>query len=313
MPAPAPQPIQHRPRINQPLGFLIAGTRRPTYYYGRRHDYVYYPESWVDESTGTSYEKGYYDENGQYYENVAFEKNGRYENVVCHCPYCDRETILNLDAGDEAMKNLECPHCGGTMEIRSELDDVLNQQAENTHVYNSAESLEHAFRNGNQATKKKKKTWPWVVGALAAIILFRSIGSGPSQKPQHQTGTVEPLTITESSGTNASAPVLLGDTLYLNSAGGNVYTYAPSGAKSGDKVLQWYNDYDCYYDAASDCYLGYNNDARIWQYWYEGISSDYGDYGWMEHYDDGWFIEATQGNWVALPSGYDVSRLWYIA
>ena len=33
----------------------------------------------------------------------------------------------------------------------------------------------------------------------------------------------------------------------------------------------------------------------------------------MEHYDDGWFIEASNGNWVALPSGYDSSRLWYIA
>jgi hypothetical protein len=72
----------------------MLGTLRPRYYYGRRHDYVYYPESWVDESSGRSYAKGYYDENGQYYENVAFEKDGKYENVVCHCPYCDRDTIL---------------------------------------------------------------------------------------------------------------------------------------------------------------------------------------------------------------------------
>ena len=308
-PTPPPPPVQHRPRINQPLGFLIAGTRRPTYYYGRRHDYVYYPESWVDESTGRSYEKGYYDENGQYYDSVAFEKNGRYENVVCHCPYCDRETILNLDAGDASMLNLECPHCGGTMELRSQLDDVLNQAAENTHTYNSAESLEGAFRN--PVRKKKKRVWPWVVGILVALGLYGSFLNAKDEYSYQQTGTVEPLTVSQ----NAAVPneVLLGDTVYLNSIGGNAYTYAPSGAKSGDRVLKWYSEYDCYYDAASDCYIGYNSDVGIWQYWYEGISSDYGDYGWMEHYDDGWFIEASNGNWVALPSRYDSSRLWYIA
>ena len=103
-------------------------------------------------------------------DNVAFEKNGRYENVVCHCPYCDRETILNLDAGDTSMLNLECPHCGGTMELRSQLDDVLNQAAENTHTYNSAASLEGAF--GNPVRKKKKRVWPWVVGILVALGLY---------------------------------------------------------------------------------------------------------------------------------------------
>ena len=39
---------------------------------------------------------------------------------------------------------------------------------------------------------------------------------------------------------------------------------------------------DNYYDKETDCYFWLNNDVTppIWQYWYEGISSDYGDYGW---------------------------------
>ena len=45
---------------------------------------------------------------------------------------------------------------------------------------------------------------------------------------------------------------------------------------------------------------------------YEGISSDYGDYGWMEHDSEGWWIEASEGNWIPLPSSYDSSGLWYI-
>ena len=50
---------------------------------------------------------------------------------------------------------------------------------------------------------------------------------------------------------------------------------------------------------------------NVWQYWAEGISSDYGDYGWMEHDEDGWFIEADQGVWIEVPAWYDTSRLWY--
>ena len=301
-----PPPVHHRPRVNQPLGFLISGLARPSYYYGRRHDYVYYPESWVDESTGKSYEKGYYDENGQYYNNVAFRKDGRYENVLCHCPYCDRETILNLDAGDSAMLNLECPHCGGTMEVRSQLDDILSQPAENTHTYNSEESLRNAFPK----KKKRKKIWPWIAAALIAFGLYGNFLDRQEESYYQSYNTVEPLTITETVGaTNAEQ---IGDTVYLNSVGGNVYTFAPSGAKSGDKVLKWMDEYDSYYEAQSDCYLGYNDSVGIWQYWYEGISSDFGDYGWMEHYEDGWFIEASEGNWIALPSGYDSSGLWYI-
>ena len=257
----------------------------------------------MDQSTGTSYQKGYYDENGQHYENVAFEKNGRYENVLCHCPYCDRDTILNLDAKDAGMLNLECPHCGGTMELRSQLDDILSQPTENTHSYNSAESLENAFPK----KKKKKKVWPWIVGILVAFGLY---GNFMDAKEEASYNYVEPLTITE----HASVPndVQFGDTVYLNSVGGNEYTFAPSGTTSGDKVLEWMPIYDSYYDEKSDCYLGYNDDAGVWQYWYEGISSNFGDYGWMEHYDDGWFIEKSDGNWVELPAEYDVSGLWYI-
>lgn len=51
-----------------------------------------------------------------------------------------------------------------------------------------------------------------------------------------------------------------------------------------------------------------------WQYWYEGISSDYGEFGWME-FDYGeelWYIEIDQGDWIVLPEKYDKSRLWYI-
>ena len=68
------------------------------------------------------------------------------------------------------------------------------------------------------------------------------------------------------------------------------------------------------FDEDSDCWLWYTTevDPPVWQYWVEGISSDFGDYGWMEHDEDGWWIEASNGNWIELPDRYDADGLWYI-
>ncbi|MCR5478119.1 MAG: hypothetical protein K6E92_10960 [Lachnospiraceae bacterium] len=76
-----------------------------------------------------------------------------------------------------------------------------------------------------------------------------------------------------------------------------------------------YLDGENYYDPETDCWFWYNEDLSPgqWQYWYEGISSDYGDYGWME-YDDAegkWYIEISDGQWIALPDRYDTSGLWH--
>ena len=71
--------------MNQPIGFLLYSTLKPKYYYGKQHDYVYYPESWTDRESGTTYEKGYYDENGQYYSDVSFTKNGQYDHIELQC------------------------------------------------------------------------------------------------------------------------------------------------------------------------------------------------------------------------------------
>ena len=81
-----------------------------------------------------------------------------------------------------------------------------------------------------------------------------------------------------------------------------------------DRILYYDSDADSYYDEATACWLWYNTDVEpaIWQYWYEGISSDFGDYGWMEHDSDGWWIEESEGNWIPLPDQYDASQLWLV-
>lgn len=291
--------------MNQPIGFLLYSTLKPKYYYGKQHDYVYYPESWTDQGSGTTYEKGYYDENGQYYADVSFTKNGKYENVVCNCPYCGQDTILNLTADDIAAHHLQCPHCGGPMTIKSELDEYLQQPTENTHVYNSEESL----RQFTETRKKKKRRKWWIIG-LVLLILY-AIGSASEDSYDNnydQNQTVQQYT--DDSDLSSG----YGSEIHLRSNGQNSYRYTDSADQSYDKRLVWDSDADSYYDAASECWLWYNTDVEpaIWQYWYEGISSDYGDCGWMEHDSSGWYIEESQDNWIQLPGKYDTGKLWYI-
>lgn len=103
------------------------------------------------------------------------------------------------------------------------------------------------------------------------------------------------------------------DPVYLVRSGDNSYGVSAQGA-SWDKCLLWDSGEDSYYDAESQCWLWYNTDVEpaLWQYWYEGISSNYGDYGWMEHNSEGWWIEESEGNWIKLPEEYDTGALWYI-
>ena len=300
---PAPRPIAQpsaRPRVNQPVGFLISQALRPTTYYGRRHDYVYYPESWTDTETGTHYEKGYYDENGKYYDSVAFQKNGRYENVVCYCPYCESKTILNLNNNAGSNQSMQCPNCGAPMQIKSELDEIVQQPAEHTHTYNSEESLKNAF---GQTRKKRGLGLIFVVILMAVMVIF-SVARSLIRSAYQQSSQYAPI---------QQSSTLHEPYLYLEKQADGSY-HSVTDPIRADRILV-YDDYeDSYYDEDSDCWIWYNTevDPPVWQYWVEGISSDFGDYGWMEHDEDGWWIEASYGNWIQLPDKYPVDGLWYI-
>lgn len=300
---PAPRPVSQpsaRPRVNQPVGFLISQAMRPTTYYGRRHDYVYYPESWTDTATGTHYEKGYYDENGKYYDSVAFQKNGRYENVVCYCPYCESKTILNLNNSAGTNQSMQCPNCGAPMRIESELDEIVQQPPENTHTYNSEESLKNAFGQ----KRKKRGLGLALVLILAMVMVISSIARRLVHSVYEQTGQYAP--IEQSSTLNQKY-------LYLEKQADGSY-HSVTDPIRADRILVYDAYEDSYYDEESDCWLWYNTevDPPVWQYWVEGISSNFGDYGWMEHDEDGWWIEASHGNWIQLPGKYLVDNLWYI-
>ena len=152
-----------RPRVNQPSGYRPFGGMAPRYVYGRRHDYVYYPVAWIDSSTGRSYEKGYYDENGQHYDDVSFKNDGKYKNVVCHCSYCDKDTIIDLSAEDAASQSLQCPSCGAPMAVNSFLDDYITADANGRPASDSeARAVQRTSRRN--------------IGCLIALAIFLAIG-----------------------------------------------------------------------------------------------------------------------------------------
>ncbi len=275
---------------------MLSGTLAPRTIYGTRHDYVYYPDSWTDPNTGTYYEKGYYDENGERYDDVSFARNGKYENVLCHCDYCGRDTLLNLAATD-ALTDLKCPGCTAPLTIKSALDEAVATGG----AYSPSR-----YARAQTRPRKKNRKWPWI---LAAFLFLFGLGRyeiakeevNPSEYNQtQQVQQIENYYVSDE------------DEILLVRSGADTYAYSDSGA--ADKTLVWDEDQDSYYDADTDCWLWYNEDLdpAVWQYWYEGISSDYGDYGWMEHYPDGWFIEESAENWIPLPDSYDTGDLWYI-
>lgn len=78
--------------------------------------------------------------------------------------------------------------------------------------------------------------------------------------------------------------------------------------------VSWSAQYDSYYDAQTDCYFFLNTemDPAVWQYWFEGISSQYGDYGWLEWdaKETRWYVQTGSDKWELLPET-SASDLWH--
>ena len=96
---------------------------------------MYYPVAWLDESTNTTYQNGYYDEQGNHYDNLILKNNEKYENVPMHCEYCETTQVRDLTDDNETMT---CPHCGANMVIDAILDERTDIPSyDQTVSYNS--------------------------------------------------------------------------------------------------------------------------------------------------------------------------------
>ena len=339
--------IIDRQRYNQPRGYVARehNNLAPFPHYCVRHNYLYYPYGWTDEATGQEYKKGYYDENGQYYEDVAFLQDGKYKNVLCQCEYCDTITKIDWSEGGPLI----CPQCGGTLKILSALDEytrdpLYEKNSRNADYVDYADRAAPASYGGSYDSGETFKGLIGVVILIVAFLVgFAALTLGQNRQsivdepyhygdydPGHPAedgwvylgngswaqylpwdGDPDPW---ENDGQGGSAdPAPWGQPLYLNEAGPGEYAVAKDADCS--RTLYWDEDAESWYDPDSELWVWYNTevDPPLWQYWYEPISGDYGDYGWMEYEDGLWFIEADEGEWIEVPDGYDTSALWYIS
>ena len=297
----------NRTRTNQPTGWK---GKKPSCYHGVTHSYVYYPSDWFDETTSRGYRKGYYDENGTYYDTVVFKQNGKYENVICRCEYCG--SVRKMDwSGDGQAPN--CENCGAVMKIESAIDELITD---------SASSYDSSFGEVNSSRPTVGKTALMTIitaiifiSVMAISTVYSHISDLTSRYPSVVDDRYGEYEGEEYDGLYALNHVdLFGETLYLkySSPSGN-YTIV-DGDDVWDKALPWDEEFESYYDERSDCYLWYNTEVYpyVWQYWYEDFSSQYGDYGWMEHDEDGWWVEEESERWIELPDEYDEGVFWYI-
>ena len=150
----------------------------------------------------------------------------------------------------------------------------------------------------------------WIIGGLVLLAVIL-IAVFVSRKPNYQDPGGE-VVVTNAFGKVLSNPELFGKTLYLKR--GNSGGYRFTGDSGYDKKLTWDKAEESYYDDETGLWLWFNTDVKppLWQYWYEPISGDFGNYGWMECEDGRWYIEESRGNWVLLPKKYDASALWYV-
>lgn len=159
----------------------------------------------------------------------------------------------------------------------------------------------------------------FIVIIIGVVILWMAVYVFRAIRESSMYSEKEPAAVSETedgSGTGQAGIAnteIFGRELFLDKTGKDSYTIVTE-ADDFEKKLRWSDEYQSYYDPESDCYLWYNNNVtpNLWQYWYEGISSDYEEYGWMEYEPDGWFIEESDSSWVELPAQYDTSKLWHI-
>lgn len=306
-----------RNRTNQPTGYIAwqHDNKMPVTHYCLKHNYAYYPYDWTDSTTGASYKKGYYDEDGQYYEDVAFRYDGKYKDVLCKCEYCDTVTKLDWSEGGPLI----CPQCGGSLKIVSFLDEYTRDPG-----YEKARRQSDYVEYGGSGVSSGRAQGlnKFVVLAIAAVFFVVTLliagvvrsAQNRSQDPgayinldpdrNDVGGTAEP--------SPQSNVELFGLTLYLEETEPGVYRIG--GREDYSRKLSWsYND-ESYYDSDSGMWLWYNTEVlpNLWQYWYEPISGDFGDCGWMEYEPSGWYIERSEGDWIPVPEEYDTSELWHM-
>ncbi len=231
------------------------------------------------------YPQGWTASDGRYFEEGYYDESGRHYNnmtmtgseTMLKCEYCGNHMVYMWKEGDVPA----CDKCGAMFRI--DITDKVQS------AYNGIAP------QGNGSVKEFISGIPFLGKVAIGVFLCPLVLSF--------------LAFVAALIFIAARSINPGSTEYKTvSAKNSIYV---------DEIGRTcYLDGEDWYDSQTECWFYYNDSLPPyqWQYWYEGISSDYGDYGWME-YDMGeeaWYIETDSGNWVHLPADYDTSKLWHM-
>ena len=230
------------------------------------------------------YPKSWIAEDGRRFDEGYYDENGQHYNnmimaggtTMLKCDYCDNRMVYTWTDG--ALPT--CDKCGAQLKIDVQ-DKVENDGAGYT-------------RERSDYSRSGFKILLLILGSYFAMHFIAAIVAGALALFSYKTTGKNSG---QSAGTKSTSTVK--NSIYVDEIGRTCY-------KDGE---DWY-------DSVTQCWFWYNNEESPyqWQYWYEGISSDYGDYGWMEYDmdDNAWYVEASDNNWVHLPDNYDTSKLWHM-
>ena len=264
-----------RTRHSQPYGWKAATYGKVSSFHCTAHDYDYYPMSWMAED-GRQFEEGYYDENGQHYNNVVVEGG----TTILKCNFCENRIVYTWENGSLPT----CDKCGAQLQIDA------TDKAENVGINTTRLGNRRSESRGAASFIRKSIVFLCFMGMLGTALMIYS--KFEQQRSLSGENAVRSENVKSSS-------VSAKNSIYVEEIGRTCY-------KDG---ADWY-------DSDTQCWFWYNNEQSPyqWQYWYEGISSDYDDYGWMEYDMDeqAWYVEVSDGSWVHLPDTYDTSKLWHM-
>lgn len=276
-----------RKRSSQPYGWDTAVNGTVSHIYGRAHDYDYYSQGWIAPD-GRYFEEGYYDENGQHYNNIVVEG----ATTMLKCAYCGNRMVYAWAEG--ALPT--CERCGAQFEVEI-TDRAQPEGAAGNDGGDAGEKASPARSRSKNIIVVFFVILLFVYAQLKAFTRLREIARSYADTRETEDAGYE--SGYQSGNGSGSTPEKVSDSIYVEEIGRMCYLDG----------MDWY-------DSETKCWFWYNNETAPyqWQYWYEDISSDYGDYGWMEYDmgEDAWYVEAAEGEWIPLPQQYDTSDLWHM-
>ncbi len=299
-----------RVRRNQPTGIPSYLRQKSVLMRCKNHDYMYYNEAWIDEKTGVSYRKGYYDENGTYYDadSIVFKKpDGSYEAHYV-CDYCGTELEANWKEGFYPV----CKNCGAEMnKTPVYIDEIINIGTREASYTSYSDPGEMATNISKRLFKSMLISFAlpivMIIMIMFSVKMNRDTSSDFERVIYTETAPVEEYDSVEETETNLE---IYGTDIYLDEISPEIYRICDP-EEDYEKHITWDYGARSYYDYDSDCYLWYNTDVspNLWQYWYDDIAGD-NYYGWMECEGEDWYIEVSDTDWELYEG--DTDGLWHI-